>query len=80
MLQLDCIIIGGGPAGLTGAIYLGRFRRRILVIDAGKSRVCGVTCRPCCPESPRLRSWLCHLARLCRARLQHRLSADRKHP
>jgi thioredoxin reductase (NADPH) len=34
----DAIIIGGGPAGLTGAIYLARFRRHTLVIDAGQSR------------------------------------------
>ncbi len=34
----DCLIIGGGPAGLTAAIYLARFRRRALVIDAGSSR------------------------------------------
>ncbi len=33
------MIIGGGPAGLTAAIYLGRFRRRALVIDAGESRL-----------------------------------------
>lgn len=31
----DCVIIGGGPAGLTVATYLGRFLRSTLVIDAG---------------------------------------------
>jgi thioredoxin reductase (NADPH) len=35
---LDCLIIGGGPAGLTAAIYLARFRRDVVVIDAGDSR------------------------------------------
>lgn len=34
----DCLIIGGGPAGLVAATYLGRFRRRALVVDAGDSR------------------------------------------
>lgn len=34
----DCIIIGGGPAGLTAAIYLARFHLSVLVIDAGDSR------------------------------------------
>ena len=34
----DCIIIGGGPAGLTCAIFLGRYRRRVLVLDSGKPR------------------------------------------
>jgi thioredoxin reductase (NADPH) len=36
--MLDCLIIGGGPAGLTAAIYLARFRRNACLIDGGKSR------------------------------------------
>ena len=35
---IDCLIIGGGPAGLTAGIYLGRFRRKVVIVDAGKSR------------------------------------------
>jgi len=35
---LDCLIIGGGPAGLTAALYLARFQRRVLVVDAGEAR------------------------------------------
>jgi thioredoxin reductase (NADPH) len=34
----DAAIIGAGPAGLTAAVYLARFRRRFVVIDAGQSR------------------------------------------
>jgi len=35
---LDCLIIGGGPAGLLAAIYFGRYRRHVQLIDAGESR------------------------------------------
>ena len=36
---LDTLIIGGGAAGLVAATYLGRYRRRALVVDAGASRL-----------------------------------------
>ncbi|NUS99804.1 MAG: NAD(P)/FAD-dependent oxidoreductase [Sphingomonas sp.] len=41
---LDCLIIGGGPAGLTAAIYLARFHLDILIVDAGKSRAASIPC------------------------------------
>jgi thioredoxin reductase (NADPH) len=34
----DAIIVGAGPGGLTGAIYLGRFLRNFLVIEDGDPR------------------------------------------
>jgi len=42
--QLDCLIIGGGPAGLTAAIYLARFHLSLRVIDAGNSRASWIPC------------------------------------
>jgi thioredoxin reductase (NADPH) len=35
---MDCLVIGGGPAGLAAAVYLARFRRAVTVVDSGQSR------------------------------------------
>ncbi|HEY0116660.1 MAG TPA: NAD(P)/FAD-dependent oxidoreductase [Allosphingosinicella sp.] len=40
----DCLVIGGGPAGLTAAIYLTRYHLSLKVVDAGKSRAGWIPC------------------------------------
>ena len=40
----DCLIVGGGPAGLTAAIYLARFHLSVVLIDSGQSRAGWIPC------------------------------------
>ncbi|MFD1887871.1 NAD(P)/FAD-dependent oxidoreductase [Paenibacillus wenxiniae] len=37
-MVLDCVIIGGGPAGLNAALVLGRARRKVVIVDDGQPR------------------------------------------
>jgi thioredoxin reductase (NADPH) len=43
-LDFDCLVIGGGPAGLTAAIYLTRYHLSLKVVDARKSRAEWIPC------------------------------------
>ena len=49
---LDCAIIGGGPGGLTAAIYLARFRRAAVVVDTAASRARWIPESHNCPGFP----------------------------
>jgi len=48
----DVLVVGGGPAGLAAAIYLARFRRRVVVVDAGKPRAGLIPLSHNCPGFP----------------------------
>jgi thioredoxin reductase (NADPH) len=51
-MDLDCIIIGGGPAGLTAATYLRRLHRQVVVFDDGRSRARWIPESHNCPGFP----------------------------
>ena len=36
--EVDALIVGAGPAGLSAALWLGRYRRTALVLDSGEHR------------------------------------------
>lgn len=73
---LDCAIIGGGPGGLTAAIYLARFRRAAVVVDTAASRARWIPESHNCPGFPTGVSGRDYLARLkvqargCNARFE----------
>ncbi|MBZ8140011.1 pyridine nucleotide-disulfide oxidoreductase [Rubrivivax gelatinosus] len=48
----DCLVVGGGPAGLTTALYLRRLHRQVLLVDEGASRARWIDCTRNYPGFP----------------------------
>lgn len=75
--MLDCIIVGGGPAGLSAALILGRCRRNVLLCDAGRPRnlrataVNGFLTRDRCPPADLLEIARTQLAPYTNVELRH---------
>lgn len=38
VFDFECAVIGGGPAGLVSSLYLGRFRRSVILFNGGTPR------------------------------------------
>jgi len=69
--DLECVIVGAGPAGLTAAIYLARYRRQITVFNGGESRAARIPRSHNCPGFPRGISGKELLARLAEQARQY---------
>jgi thioredoxin reductase (NADPH) len=86
MEEADVIIIGAGPAGLTAATYLARFRRRVIVLDGGPPRAALIPRSHNTPGFPagvsgaefmaRLRAQAVEFGAAIRAALAQELSVD----
>ena len=61
---IDCLIVGGGPAGLTTAIYLSRFLRSCVVFDTAAGRAASIPRSHNLPGFPGGISGVTFLARL----------------
>ena len=75
--DVECVIVGGGPAGLTAAIYLARYRRRIALFDCGESRAAWIPRSHNCPGFPQGISGKELLARLTEQVRQYAVEAVR---
>jgi thioredoxin reductase len=42
MTEVDAVVVGGGPAGLAAALWLGRYRRSVVVVDSQDYRSAAV--------------------------------------
>lgn len=62
--EVDCLVVGAGPAGLTAATYLARFRRTIALVDAGRQRARLIPVSRNCPGFPEGISGVDLLARM----------------
>ena len=40
--EVDAVVVGGGPAGLAAALWLGRYRRSVVVVDSEQYRSAAV--------------------------------------